>query len=319
MIKSCVRLLINRILLLNGLFKAILIPRNSPVIILAEHLGDIIAATPLAKTLFENHKLKPIWIVNNSYREVLARNPYVKICSVRNLGEAQLILTILSILRGDRLIYNCHFNNRICLHTGIKIKNQNTYITPNNYYDIGSLLDVFASISGVKVIDKAPDIFNSKDYLNENRIVIHAKSNEEIRNCNDIFWEELVAYLLKNTTTEIYLIGQYTNLEITHKRFINFSGIRNLDIIIQIIQSCNLFIGVDSGFAHIANSVKKNSIIILNRKYKGFLKYEPFEGYFKEQSIDHLFRCEKTEDIQFIDFLDCLNVKLKNTIWEGTN
>lgn len=59
-----------------------------------------------------------------------------------------------------------------------------------------------------------------------------------------------------------------------------------------IIKNCELYIGIDSGYAHFANALNVKKMIVLFGKYKNYKpeNYIPFSGLSKEKLDDIIIR-----------------------------
>ena len=60
------------------------------------------------------------------------------------------------------------------------------------------------------------------------------------------------------------------------------TGKKDLNEMAGIIKNCFLFIGIDSGFAHIANAYEKNAVILIG-EFAGFKNYMPYSGKFQNE------------------------------------
>jgi heptosyltransferase-3 len=301
----------NRIIALRVFIIAIFFKKKNNVIFLTEHLGDIIAAAPIAKEIFLKTNLQTYWVVEKKYSKIFHFIPYIKVIKVRNLGEAILLEQFLLKLKKSVKTYNLNFNGRRCEKTGLININVHNQITWDNYYDYGTLLDVFSALGGVTLSIKSQLIFESNKGIKEDAyIILHTSSNEDIRNCNNLFWNTLAQYLIENTNFKIYEIGFKSNININNRNLINYCGIKDLKEIGKLISGCTFFIGLDSGFAHLANAFEIESIIILNKKYKNFDKYMPFNGFFNLNKEKQIFIVDETQKINFEQIQDFLLKKL---------
>jgi heptosyltransferase III len=284
-----VKKIVKTVLSLKAFFFLFRIKYDGKVIVLTEHLGDIIAALPASETLFELYEKQIYWIVNKSYASLLNKNPKIKVIEVNYLGEASVITLMSKLFRRDLTFYNMHFDGRQCSQTFWTNKNTNKSITSENYYNFGTLLEVFSKLSGAPI--KYRKIQTNNSFLSTNfskYIVIHAFSNESSRNCNLKFWADLVEYF-DSMKFKVIEIGINRAISVEYEFYESKCGKRSLEEISKIIAGADLYIGVDSGFAHIANTFNLNSIILLGN-YKNFNSYLPFDGYFRENAENVLFR-----------------------------
>jgi heptosyltransferase-3 len=98
----------------------------------------------------------------------------------------------------------------------------------------------------------------------------------------DEYWTELIGFIIHiSNDFQIIEIGTDKHIHTTLENYINFTGIRPLQKIASLIDNAKLYIGIDSGFAHMANTLKKNSVILIGNMHK-FSNYMPYSGYFQK-------------------------------------
>jgi len=162
------------------------IKRNRKVLVinLTEHIGDIVACEPVGTYLRTNHKGSfIIWIVNKKYVDLVRYNPDIDlVIQVSCLSEWIYMKVFLKLIRIK--IFDMHFNKRICTTYYLKnFNNKARYLTLDNYYDYGSLLETFSLAAGLPRLTLPPHFhfpkdFKFKEVLPESYIVIHCISNE---------------------------------------------------------------------------------------------------------------------------------------------
>jgi heptosyltransferase III len=274
-----------------ALFKTII--RNSAlatnhgtvIINLTEHIGDIVACEPVSYHIRKQHpKSHIVWSVNKKYAELVKYNPHIdEVLEVTCLTEW---ISLKRIFLPFVKIYDLHINGKRC--TTYKISNKNATspsLTFSNYLDYGNLLQVAAIAGGIRDMpDYAPKFhfkpgasspFKETDYL-----VIHPLSNEIEKNwCNEK-WNQLVVSLLQRfPDIHVVEIGLKNIIKSDDPRYHDFTGRLDFQQIGCLIRSCSLFIGVDSGFGHFANALRKNSIILMGH-YQHFRNYSVYSGDF---------------------------------------
>ena len=280
-------LLRNSWLLLKALLRIYLSPKYSKLIIisLSEHIGDIVASEPFAYHL---RKLNPrafiIWLVDEKYEELVKYNTNI------NAVLKASCLTELIILKKvfSRFIkfYDLHVNMKTCTTHRISNRNSiNKTIDFSNYLNHGNLLQIGSMAAGINDMpDYAPKFFfkdNQRSRLIEaDYIVLHTLSNNAERNWCSEKWNDLVKRLLiKYPEIHIAEIGLENIIQSRSPRYYNFTGKLSLQEIAGVIEASVLFIGVESGFGHIANALSKNSIILIGY-YRGFKNYMVYSGAF---------------------------------------
>lgn len=256
--------------------------RNVRVVSLVEHIGDIVACEPIVRCFKEQDRnVKIIWIVCNKYRELLEHNPNVdKYITVDCLSEWIYLKYFLQSL-SKIVLTDLHMPNRLCSKFYLRLSNPNKgNITINNYYEHGALLNVVLLIAGLPRLDLAPRMYlpavrsHKLENLPKHYIVIQTTSNEECRNWQIDKWCELIRHYKECTFIEVGLSETIKGIENCDS---HFCGKTTLLEVGQIIQSADLFIGVDSAFAHFANALSVPGVILLG-KYKIFERYIPYTG-----------------------------------------
>ncbi len=251
-----------------------------------ESMGDIVACEPIVRYLKEQYSnSKVTWIVKELYADIVENNPNIdRVKKVDCLSDA---IDFCEKVEDDAetVIVDCHYNGRRCTKTNrIHVNRVNPQINERTYFNYGSLLENFCLAAGVEPIEKAPffhEKINSKNpFKQEKYVVVHCKSAEECKDWQYGKWRIFVKKLL-DRGHKVIEIGLVSVLNIKHSLFTDYTGKRDLQILAQIIKNAVFFLGVDSGFAHIANCYAKKSVILLG-KYKNFSHPMPYTGYFRE-------------------------------------
>jgi ADP-heptose:LPS heptosyltransferase len=255
-------------------------------IVLTEHMGDIVACEPVARYIRSIEPDSSItWVVNEKYRELVENNPYLdEVLSVNCLAEWALLARS-GIY--DQII-DLHINKRECPECGLEFQKWKTRhdVTLENYYHHGPLLSVFSSCAGLPRLDEGPRIYipdsvrSRVDSLSlpDKFIVLHCSSNEYSRDWADEKWTELVENLKSVWEGAIVEIGTQARLAATvEARIINLCGKLSILDTAEVIRRAHVFVGVDSGPAHLANAVGTNGVILLG-EYRAFKRYLPFTG-----------------------------------------
>lgn len=266
-------------------------------ILCIESMGDVVACEPIARFLKNKFpKSKITWIVKKQYREIVQYNPFIdRIKEVLCLSEAAEWCESIK-LQPQNIILDCHYNGRVCTVTGqVHINNINPQVNERTYFNFGTLLEHFCLVAGLEPISEGP-LFHEKEGMKnlfeQNRyVVIHCKSAEECKDWQYEKWKNLVKKILDKGYMVIE-IGLASVLNIQYSNYIDYTGERDLQVIAQLIKGAHSFIGVDSGFAHIANCYKKNSIILLG-DYKNFFRPMPYTGYFYKNQEQMLLYASK--------------------------
>jgi heptosyltransferase-3 len=311
-----IKTIINSILVFSRILLISLFVKRR-FLILTEHLGDVVSCSGIPEELFKKDKIKIIWIINKKYKSILIDNPYLSnIISVNNLGEWILVEKLLIYFKCKRIVFNnMHFNERVCTETNLILDkfHLSNIINKDNYYNYGSLVEVFSIIGGLDKFSIEPKIYtkiSNQLLFSDKYLILHTTSNESSRNWNFNGWNELTKYLLKNTEYKIVEIGYHKVIECESSRYINYTGFRKIEDILNAIYYSQKFIGIDSGFAHIANAYCKSSIILLGN-YRLFKKYMPYSGYFQNNESKTIFRYSgNLGDMSFDSLISFLKINL---------
>lgn len=264
--------------------------RKIVAIVLTQQFGDIVAGEPITRQI---RKLYPdsyiIWIIKPVFRELLENNPNLDGIVEEFCANQRRLLINSGVFE---VLYNLQFrNNSYCPICNVYVENpvadaQN--ITIHNYYFQGNLLTIQQKIAGLPVEDITPNLYitathqNTVDNLDlpANYIVIHCQSAQNTRNWDSTKWQQLLNHLINKTDYYLVEVGLMSDLTIKSNRYINLCGKLNLLETAEVIRRAKLFIGIDSGPAHLANSVGTYGIIMIG-KLADFINHIPYSGKYK--------------------------------------
>lgn len=259
-------------------------------VLLAEHLGDIVAAEPIIEALqkkFPNARI--CWIAKKHFHVLLENHPGIfKVLEEKNIYSSAL----LTRKNPFDYFYNLHvsgtrpqpfyepmFNNP---------KSQLLNITSENYFLNQNLLDVYSRLADVAVKNDQPKIYTNTTNIHfpfEGPYwVIHTKSNQRKKEWKDEKWEELINLILNQFPVHIIEIGISDPVLCDHPNFHSMVGKLTIKESISLIQNATFFIGIDSGPSHIANALQIPALLILG-KYENFETYMPFSGAYRDGKI----------------------------------
>jgi len=111
--------------------------------------------------------------------------------------------------------------------------------------------------------------------------VIHGKSNEVERDWNAAGWAKVVHHVKTKYNLPIIEIGLEPCISAFIKDSINLCGKMSLLEMAEIINRAVMFIGIDSGPAHLANAVGTKGVVLLGR-YRNFQRYFPYSGWYED-------------------------------------
>ncbi|MGC8594927.1 MAG: glycoside hydrolase family 99-like domain-containing protein [Candidatus Kryptoniota bacterium] len=253
---------------------------------LIEHFGDIVACEPVSRYVrSENPEAYIAWCVRKEYKELLVSNPYIdEVVTVECLTE-WIALKELGVF--DEVV-DLHIDGRICPVCQVPLKKGVPFrVDGENYYKVGNLLSAFSKGAGLPALDGSPNVYidelarNAVDemHLPPDYVVIHAKTNEFDRDWNLNGWIDVVSYVHKTYKLPVIEVGNEGIVEKALPDLVKFIGKTSYIQTAEVIRRAKLFIGVDSGPAHLANAVRTKGVIILG-EYRNFKMYIPYSGYY---------------------------------------
>ncbi|WP_234734316.1 glycosyltransferase family 9 protein [Tellurirhabdus bombi] len=263
--------------------------RKLIAILLSEQFGDIVACEPIAEAV---RKLHPndhiIWVVRKPYVELVERNPHINGYLVEYCVSHRIKLMQSGIF--DKY-YNLHLSHRNCYYCGDDHVNpiaDAKNLTYANYYFHGDLLHVFSQAAGLPALEGQPQLYPSKAVrekvaslnLPTNAIVVHCLPSYAERGWRPELWNQLVAWLLDTFPYPVIEIGLENQITLTHPRYINLCNQLTILETSEVIRHSQLFIGIDSGPAHLAHATGVDAIILLG-KTRDFTEYMPYSGRYK--------------------------------------
>lgn len=269
------------------LMRARYFPRTGqPVVIaLTEHMGDIVAAQPIAHYLRGRHpEANLIWVV---------RRPFVKL--VQSFGEVDTVIGVECInewawLRDAKVVqlhYDLHVNRRVCpiCKNEIVRETGNPDIDTVNYFSYGNLLAVMCQNAGIPILDSSPRLVLSGEApaavdalgLPEEFIAIHVSSNEVARDWSVDKWKELLQWIIDNTSMAVVEVGLKAGVHASSPRFLDLCGKLSILETAEVLRRAKVFVGVDSGPAHLAHAVATPAVI-MKGAYRIFERYDSFSG-----------------------------------------
>jgi heptosyltransferase III len=281
------------ILNINVKFFKFFHPKTKTVcVLLAEHFGDIVACEPISRELkrqFPDSKI--YWIVKKPYRSLLDFNPNIDVVIEEYSVFFSILLTKINPFDS---FHNCHPSNiRWYSFSRIYLQNENADtkgILIDNYFEFGNILGSFAQMGQLPVLNEIPSIYipstisKKIETLNlpKRIIVLHCHSNYSPKDWRIYHWEHLVKDLTENFDFDVVEIGLNSTLNIRNKKYHNLCGKFTLLETAEIIKRAEIFIGIDSGPAHIANAVGTFGILLFG-KYRNFDTYMPYSGGYESK------------------------------------
>ena len=263
---------------------------------LVEHMGDIVAAEPIARAARQRFPHRRIfWIVRPSYAELAAGyKPVDRVVTVRCLTESMLLHA--TGIVGE--MWDLHLRNRVCGECLIPIDKPDRGLDIDTYYRFGNLITVECLNAGIPPVPGGPVLVPPpKAVARVDRlglpgrfVAIHCLSNEDIREWPAPSWQRLVAAITGELLVDVIEIG-LRPLAIEHdgERTRSLCGQLTIMETAEVIRRGVLFIGIDSGPAHLANAVGTQGIVLLG-PYRGLNNYMPYSGGYQDGTTADLLR-----------------------------
>jgi len=253
--------------------------------VLLERMGDIIAAEPvarLARRRFADARI--CWIVQAPYASLPQSYPEVDdVVTVRCLTE-WLLLQRLNLFD---VVWNLHVNGFYCPHC--RVPRNDPAVLPHllDYYEHGSLLAVQCLSAGLPPLDEGPLLVPPPAAaaavdalaLPPRCVVVHGVSTDPDRQWPPDKWAELVARILAaDSAVMVVEVGmQPVAIRRDGARQRSLCGQLSILETAETIRRAALFVGIDSGPAHLANAMATPGVVLLGR-YRAFARYMPFSG-----------------------------------------
>lgn len=268
-------------------------PRRPTIAIaLVEHIGDIVAATPVLERLrAQRPRARIVWFVRAPYAELVASLPEVdEVVVVRCLTEWEWWRRSGSF---DELV-DLHVAGKMCPRCSMVVGRLDGRddISADDYYDFGSLPEIYAALSGLDVGElPAPSLTIPDDVarrvddldLPERFVVVHGRSNQASRSWPAEKLSRLAGRLAVRHELTVVEVGLETCLDAAVAGTRSLCGRTTVLETAEVLRRAALFIGVDSGPAHLAEAVGCPGVVLLGR-YNHYERYMPFAGGYADGS-----------------------------------
>ncbi|GAB3947939.1 glycosyltransferase family 9 protein [Spirosoma harenae] len=263
--------------------------RKLVAIILSEQMGDIIACEPVAREVRRRHPNDYIiWVVRKAYLDLVKYHPDLDGHLIEKCPGERVKLLQSGIF--DK-VYNLHISHRKCKYCPDDPINpiaDQIGLNFDNYYFRGDLLYVFPQAAGLPALTADPRMYIPETVrqsiqsrkLPTNFVVIHCQSSHYKRDWPAAHWNRLVTWLTTLHGYSVIEVGLVPTLTENLPHVYNLCGQLSLLETAEVIRQACLFIGIDSGPAHMANASDTESIILLGKLFD-FIDYLPYSGRFK--------------------------------------
>jgi ADP-heptose:LPS heptosyltransferase len=252
---------------------------------LLEHLGDIVACEPIVRYLRKKYPdVYIVWGVKEAYRELVDNNPHIDLTIIIHCLSERLMLSNSCLF--DEVV-DLHFPDRYCslCRNPLKKTKCASEINLTNYFQYGSLLSAMSQSTGLPNMVEGPKVYipqsaiqkiDSLDLPHE-FIAINCTSNAEEKGWPKEKWGKLLREIQEKYSMPFFEIGLKPLIEQSDSLCNSLCGQLSILESAEVIRRAKLFIGIDSGPAHLANAVGTPSVILMG-SYLGFSRYNPFSG-----------------------------------------
>ena len=262
--------------------------RRFIAIMLLENMGDIVACEPVVRYI--NAKQPDsyiVWGVKKAYRELIDSNPNIDYALILHCLSERMLLIQSGVF--DEVV-DLHFSGRYCslCRTPLGPSQGSARINLNNYFDHGGLLASMSLNAELPALDQTPNLLipqNIVERINElglpeKFIAINCASNAGEKNWLPEKWDDLINCLFGNYGIQVVEIGL---MPIAKRKASVLDLCGKLSILesAEVLRRAAIFIGIDSGPAHLANAVGSYGVILIGN-YLGFERYNPFSGGYKD-------------------------------------
>jgi heptosyltransferase III len=274
--------------------------RKLVVIALAERMGDVVACEPVSRRVRDLHPdAFVLWAVRPSYLDLVKGNPHLDgILQVHCITE-WIWLRRLGLFGR---VYDLHVNGKYCgmCFYSLSKDDGEIDIDISNYYNRGTLLGSFSRSAGLPMVEGDPVVYIDHQArrtverldLPARYIAIHTTSEEDSRNWEEGKWKQLVDQIIEIHKVAVVEIGTRSFLDRPDdEHYVNLCGKCGLLETAEVIRGSLLFIGIDSGPAHLANAVKARGLILLGN-YRSFGRYMPYTGFYSDPAQCRLLRSD---------------------------
>ena len=279
---------------------------NALLIMLAEHLGDIVANEPVARYLKWKYPDRPVyWVIESRFADVVCYNPFLRgYIEVKSLKDC---IELTRNLRGGQKIVNMFFDGRPDQAADPRYywHSHDNGIGFGNFYANDCLLSSMTQAAGLDRLLVQPRFWEKPEYSSLSKeqvwymsglaeavkktvrkadgcqvILLHTKANDPKRDWTGEKFSELTDKLLNEYPEAVIAeLGMTPIVKSDSSRFVTLKSITDLQLIYQIIKHADLFIGIDSSFMHMANASGTESVFITGRLYQ-FSHHCPYSGRF---------------------------------------
>lgn len=284
--------------------RATLAGKRLVLIVLPERLGDIVACEPLIGEVRRRHPNDIVlWVIRPAFVPLLAGHPGLDgLLEIECVNEwAQLSRTPLC-----DVVYDLLVEGKPCPGCGTTLSKRfgDPSINTENYYDHGPLLQAFSRAAGLNL---GAEITSLQPRLRfptrlpeavEHRlprgafVSVHASSDEESRSWTVDGWRAMAEHAWRRHGLPVVEVGLSPVLGPGNAEgHVDLTGRCTILETAEVIRRSSLFVGIDSGPAHLANAAGTPGLILLGQ-YRKWSEYIPYTGCYADPAHATLVRHE---------------------------
>ena len=256
-------------------------------IALLEHIGDIVAAEPIARLARETYPGHRVFWITRQVNKPLIQS-YASVDRVITVGclTEWMLLWRLGL---TEVVWDLHVRDRVCNVCGIPLTKHKEVPDIGDYFRFGNLLEVQCLCAGLPRLAAGPRIdppSGAKAAIDAIRlprrfVAIHCRSNDPRKDWPADRWRSLVGRILENRDIDVIEVGIEPVVGMPEaEHFRDLCGTLSIPETAEVIRRAALFVGIDSGPAHLANGVGTPGVILLG-EYANFQRYMPYSGAYR--------------------------------------
>jgi len=285
------------------------------------HFGDIVACEPVVRSIRKKYPESFIvFALHKNYRELMETHPEVNhvlpltcVTEWARFAGLNLFDEIIDLNIDGRTCEIC----RVPWHKPSGSRG----VTAENYYNTNNLIDAYCMSAGLPAPNDSPRIYPSKNDISvvndldlpERFVAFHADSNEKERALPIMIWEQIVFHINNVWRLPVIEIG-LKPLVLHLNEDMNRSLCGQLSILqsAEVIRRCILYLGTDSGPAHLANACGTYGIIALGH-YRNFQRYLPYSGgYANGSHCELLYHNGPIAEIPLAQIVEAIDRRLQS-------
>src|SRR5260221_8927066 len=111
---------------------------------------------------------------------------------------------------------------------------------------------------------------------------MHCEASQELRNGTSSKWQDLADWVADTLGIDVVEVGTRATIKCSSQKHHGLCGRLTLLQTAEVIRNASLYVGIDSGPAHLANAVGTRGVLIFG-KYQCFDRYMPYSGRFADE------------------------------------